>query len=136
MNVDFFVENVKSYCRVKGVSPSRACIESGAGKSLMDNVKRGRVPSVDSVQLLASYLGVTVSDLLGETPPEEQARTAFAEHLGKAAKESIATAEEQQLLEGYRSLNPQGQEYIRQTMHMAVQIYKKSSGLSKLEGQG
>lgn len=66
MNVDIFVENVKSYCLAKGVSLSKACIESGAGKTLMDNVKRGRVPSVDSVQLLARYLGVTTSELLGE----------------------------------------------------------------------
>lgn len=66
MNVEFFVENVKFHCRAKGVSPSRACIESGAGKTLMDNVKRGRVPSIDSVQLLAQYLGITVSELLGE----------------------------------------------------------------------
>lgn len=44
--------------------------------------------------------------------------------------------DEQRLLHDYRELNPQGQEYIRQTMHMAVQIYKKSPGLSKLEGQG
>ena len=41
MNVEFFVENVKYYCNDKGVSPSRACIESGAGKMLMDNVKCG-----------------------------------------------------------------------------------------------
>lgn len=93
MNVDFFVENVKSYCRVKGVSPSKACIESGAGKSLLDNVKRGRVPSVDSVQLLAQYLGVTVSELLGETPPEEQARTALTEHLAQSAKDQITPQE-------------------------------------------
>lgn len=93
MNVDFFVENVKSYCRVKGVSPSKACIESGAGKSLLDNVKRGRVPSVDSVQLLAQYLGVTVSDLLGETPPEEQARVTLTEPLAQSAKDRIAQEE-------------------------------------------
>ena len=36
----------------------------------MDNVKRGRVPLVDSVQRLAQYLGVSTSELLGERPPE------------------------------------------------------------------
>ncbi|MCI7636262.1 MAG: hypothetical protein MSS53_01335 [Oscillibacter sp.] len=29
---------------------------------------RGRIPSIERVQLLAQYLGCTVSDLLGETP--------------------------------------------------------------------
>lgn len=90
MNVEFFVENVKSYCRAKGVSPSRACIESGAGKTLMDNVKRGRVPSVDSVQLLAQYLGVTVSELLGEPTPEGQARAALTGHLAQSVKDRLS----------------------------------------------
>lgn len=135
MNVDFFVKNVKYYCRAKGLSPSRACIESGAGKSLVDNIKRGRVPSVDSVQLLAQYLGVTVSELLGETLPEKQTRAGLTEQLTKAARDRIETADERKLLEDYRSLNPQGQEYIRQTMHMAAQIYKKSPGLPRLEDQ-
>ena len=89
MNVEFFVENVKFHCRAKGVSPSRACIESGAGKTLMDNVKRGRVPSIDSVQLLAQYLGVTVSELLGEPTPEGQARAALTAHLAQSVKDHI-----------------------------------------------
>ena len=89
MNVEFFVFNVKFHCRAKGVSPSRACIESGAGKTLMDNVKRGRVPSIDSVQLLAQYLGVTVSELLGEPLPEEQARAALTAHLAQSVKDHI-----------------------------------------------
>ena len=89
MNVEFFVENVQFHCRAKGVSPSRACIESGAGKTLMDNVKRGRVPSIDSVQLLAQYLGVTVSELLGEPLPEEQARAALTAHLAQSVKDHI-----------------------------------------------
>ncbi len=90
MNVEFFVENVKFHCRAKGVSPSRACIESGAGKTLMDNVKRGRVPSIDSVQLLAQYLGVTVSELLGEAPPEERAHAALTEHLAQDVKSRLS----------------------------------------------
>lgn len=69
MNKEIFVENVKARCAIKGVSPSAACRESGAGKSLLDNIKRGRAPSIDSVQQLAQYLGVTTSELLGEVLP-------------------------------------------------------------------
>lgn len=36
------------------------------------------------------------------------------------------TPDEQQLLKDYRSMNTQGQEYIRQTMYMAVPMYKKN----------
>lgn len=74
MQADTFVQNVKKYCELKGVKPTVACAESGAGKSLLSQLlNRGVVPSVAKVQLLAQYLGCTVSDLLGETgsaPPQ------------------------------------------------------------------
>lgn len=43
------------------------------------------------------------------------------------------SADEQQLIDDYRSLNEQGQEYIRQTMYMAKQTHKKMPDLSDLE---
>lgn len=43
--------------------------------------------------------------------------------------------DEHQLIEDYRSLNNQGQEYIRQTMYMAKQTYKKMPDLSDVEKQ-
>ena len=74
MNVDIFVQNVKDLCKLKGTTPTSACEESGAGRNFMDNIKKGSIPSVAKVQMLAEYLGVTVSDLLGEkTPPADQA---------------------------------------------------------------
>ena len=45
------------------------------------------------------------------------------------------SADEQQLIDDYRSLNEQGQEYIRQTMYMAKQTHKKMPDLSDLEKQ-
>lgn len=67
MDKDIFVENVRSYCEAKGVKPTVACRESGVGTSFLPDVARGRTPSVGKVQMLAQYLGCTVSDLLGET---------------------------------------------------------------------
>lgn len=67
MDKELFVQNVKFYCALKGVKPTVACIESGIGKDTLTNlVKRDTVPSVAKVQMLAQYLGCTVSDLLGE----------------------------------------------------------------------
>lgn len=69
MNIDFFIKNAKKYCELKGVKPTVACAESGAGKDMLTNLsKRGIIPSIERVQLLAQYLGCTVSDLLGERP--------------------------------------------------------------------
>lgn len=70
MDMDIFVENVRSYCEAKGVKPTVACRESGVGTSFLPDVARGRTPSVGKVQMLAQYLGCTVSDLLGETNGE------------------------------------------------------------------
>lgn len=67
MDTTVFVQNVKYYCDLKGIKPTIACKESGAGKDLINQIEtRGSIPSVAKVQMLAEYLGVTTSDLLGE----------------------------------------------------------------------
>ena len=100
MQTEIFVQNVKRYCNLKGVKPTVACAESGAGKDLLGQLsKRGTVPSVERVQLLAQYLGCTVSDLLGETPgalptvpegPTEQFLKLFSSLDDKAQNEIVA----------------------------------------------
>lgn len=71
MNTELFVQNIKRYCALRGVKPTVACRESGAGTNLINMLeRRGSIPSVEKVQLLAQYLGVTVGELLGERPPE------------------------------------------------------------------
>lgn len=75
MNGVLFVQNVKNYCERKGVKPTVACRESGAGERLLENVKRGSEPSVGKVEQLAHYLGTTVSVLIGETEPSEKVMT-------------------------------------------------------------
>lgn len=76
MQIDVFVQNVKKYCELKGVKPTVACAESGAGKSLLSEISsRGRIPSIERVQLLAQYLGVTTSDLLGEQKESSPSKT-------------------------------------------------------------
>ena len=73
MDKDFFVQKVKLLCLQKGIKPTNACKESGVGGSFLSDINRGQVPSVAKVQMLASYLGVTVSQLLGEkAPPADQ----------------------------------------------------------------
>lgn len=68
MNREAFVQNIKFYCERKGVKPTAACRESGVGTSFVTDIKRGQTPSVEKVEMLAHYLDVTVSELLGEAP--------------------------------------------------------------------
>ncbi|WP_162609391.1 helix-turn-helix domain-containing protein [Flavonifractor sp. An82] len=67
MDVQTFVQNVKLLCAARGISPTSACKESGVGTSFIPDIKRGRIPSIDKFEKLALYLGVTISELLGET---------------------------------------------------------------------
>ena len=70
MDKEKFVQNIKKYCAIKGIRPTAACRESGVGTSFINNIEgRGQTPSVETVQQLAAYLGVTTSDLLGEDDP-------------------------------------------------------------------
>ena len=69
MDVLKIVENIQHLCDKRGVTPTVAGKESGAGKELVTNMKRkGTMPSVEKIRLLANYLGVTTSELLGEAP--------------------------------------------------------------------
>lgn len=66
-----FVRNVELLCRLRNVAPTAACRESGAGKDFLTNIKKGQSPALGKAQLLAQYLGCTVSDLLGERAVSE-----------------------------------------------------------------
>ena len=78
MNTELFVQNIKECCALCGVKPTVACRESGAGANLINMLeRRGSIPSVEKVQLLAQYLGVSTSELLGEHLPTVPA---FPEH--------------------------------------------------------
>lgn len=67
MDLEILVQNIKRLCAMKGVKPTIACAESGAGKNIINQIEtRGSIPSVEKIQLLAQYLGVSTSELLGE----------------------------------------------------------------------
>lgn len=96
MDKQIFVQNIKMYCQLRGVKPTIACRESGAGTDLINQLeRRGSVPSVERVQLLAQYLGVTTSELLGETGPK-----------------NLAIQDQPYLVMRYNSLSPEEQEKV------------------------
>lgn len=94
MNIEIFVQNVKYYCALKGVKPTVACEESGAGKNLLSQmIHRGSLPTVGRVHLLAQYLGCTVSDLLGERPADMEPGNVivYADRNGETRKTKIVS---------------------------------------------
>lgn len=83
MDIDRFVANVKQRCEELGTSPTVACQESGAGKNLITNIKKGVKPSMERIELLAAFLGCSVYDLTEEAKPEPTEDPVLAEAMAK-----------------------------------------------------
>ena len=62
---------ISDCCERKGVSARTAFVESGVGRSFYDNINKGSVPSVDKLQALAVYFGVSLDYLVGNTDVPE-----------------------------------------------------------------
>ena len=102
------VENIQRICKEKGTTPTVAGKESGAGKDLVSAMKRrGVLPSIEKIMLLANYLGVTTSELLGEkTEP-----TVDNDELSDG---------EQALLNLFRQLTPEQQDMVIRMVQAAA----------------
>lgn len=67
MNKELMISNVLKFCSARDIKPTVACAEAGVGKNFVTNMKRGQTPSVAAVADLAAYLGVSTSDLVGDS---------------------------------------------------------------------
>lgn len=102
-----FVENIKKYCELKGIKPTVACRESGVGASFVSDINRGQTPSVAKVQLLANYLGITTSELLGEK-------------IEPTVGDDGLSDGEQALLNLFRQLTPEQQDMVIRMVQAAA----------------
>lgn len=108
MDASVFVQNVKYLCLKKGLKPTNACKDAGVGGSFLSDIQnRGSTPSVAKVQMLADYLGVTTSDLLGETKKP----TVQDDGLSEA---------EQALMDQFRQLTPEQQDMVIRMVQAAA----------------
>ncbi len=108
MDAQILVQNIKIFCAQKNVKPTVACKESGAGKDLINQIeRRGSLPSIEKVHLLADYLGVTTSDLLGETKKP-------------TVQDDGLTEAEQALMDQFRQLTPEQQDMVIRMVQAAA----------------
>ena len=107
MDAQLFVQNIKYFCNLQGIKPTVACRESGVGSSFINNVERGQTPSVAKVQMLAEYLGVTVSELLGEKKEP-------------TAQDDGLSGGERALIALFRQLTPEQQEMVIRMVQAAA----------------
>jgi len=66
-------ETIQTLCAARGIRPGRMCSDLGLSRSLMTDLKMGRKKglSAETAQKIASYLGVSVSRLLGQEAPTD-----------------------------------------------------------------
>ena len=108
MDVEKIVENIQRICKEKGTTPTVAGKESGAGKDLVSAMKRrGVLPSIEKMRLLAEYLGVTTSELLGETKRP-------------TVQDDGLTEAEQALMDQFRQLTPEQQDMVIRMVQAAA----------------
>ena len=107
MDAALFVENIKKLCLLKGLKPTVACKDSGVGSSFISDINRGQTPSVAKVQMLANYLGVTTSELLGETKKP-------------TVQDDGLTEAEQALMDLFRQLTPDQQDMVIRIVQAAA----------------
>lgn len=112
-------ENIKRIRQDKRISQNKLARESGIAQSALSAIESSvKNPSVETVQLIAKALGVTISELFGESPSADS-----------------YTAEERHLISDYRSLTAQGREYIRQQIYVATQLYSGNIGVPGVENR-
>lgn len=77
-----------------------------------------REPNVEMLKKISNVLGVSADFLI---------------NTNKYNADAILNDKEKKLVDMFRSLNPQGQEYIMQTIDMAKDKYIKSDSVSNME---
>ena len=137
MDRDVFVQNIKKLCFAKTELPTISCKKAGVGGSFISDINRGRTPSIEKVQRLADYFGVTTSQLLGEEPlpdtvnkQEIKSNTKFGSLLVEKILESEAkkptvqddglTEAEQALMDLFRQLTPDQQDMVIRMVQAAA----------------
>lgn len=106
------MQNVQHFCEIKRVKPTVACTESGAGHNFLNDIKRGQTPSVAKVQILAAYLGVTTSELLGEK--KEPGAT--------NGTELVLTQEEARFIGYLRQMTPDQRKALDEKMEFLISM--------------
>ena len=70
-NLQLIEERIMSIALKMGLSKNKLLFNANLNKSVFDNMKKGQIPSVDKIHVIADYLGCSVDYLLGRTDNPE-----------------------------------------------------------------
>lgn len=116
-------KNLLFYRKKSGLTQKELAAKLGVKNTAVSNWESGN-NSIDIETLFSAceIFGVTLNDMYGRYSVEKSSGP-------------VLSADEARLLEKYRGLNQQGQEYILQTIDMAATVYKKVDRVPNLEEQ-
>lgn len=146
--------NISIYRKKAGLTQEELAEKLHVKKTSLASWEQGKsLPDIDTLFALCDILQVNIAVISGFEPQQSQHNlgdgvqhainelyqtvnsvSKYSARVGRELTPSLSD-DEQQLIDDYRSLNAQGQEYIRQTMYMAKQTHKKMPDLSNLESQ-
>lgn len=58
-------DQIEALCKVRNVSIRQMLSDCNLGKSVVDNMKKGSLPTTEKVATIANYFGVSIDELLG-----------------------------------------------------------------------
>ncbi len=70
-NLQLIENRIMSIAKEMGLSKNKLLINTNLNKSVFDNMKRGQIPSIDKIHIIADYLDCSVDYLLGRTDNPE-----------------------------------------------------------------
>ena len=95
------VEKIESLCARNGISVNAMLKACEIGKSFVDNIKKGSMPSIDKLNKIAEYFNVSTDYLLGKEDIEKAL---------SSGNESALPIELKDMLMKFRILSPQARE--------------------------
>ena len=77
MNIDYkhLQTRISELCAQRKISMHKMLKEAGLSKSVMDNIKRERTPSAESLLTIATYFDVSTDYLLTNNTPKKDTKT-------------------------------------------------------------
>ena len=64
---DRIIEKIKNLCDKNNISINKLLQNCESGKSLVDNMKKGSIPTVDKIIKIADYFDVSIDYLVGRS---------------------------------------------------------------------
>ena len=116
LNLNTFVHNVRNLAKIKGLPVTTALKEAGLSQNLLNHIEtRGSSPSVEKVQQLAQYFGVTTSQLLGE--------------VSVGSKMDSVSLDDMDLIHAYHAADERTREIVQLTLKPFGQCVSKEKAM-------